>query len=175
MTQHDEIGWLPNQEPVPSERTARRKISTLKLATGVFAVTSVAGAAVGAGPAQALLNNRHEFWPSDSSATSYQCANPGVGHKGPSRSPSKMSVYANPGKPCGFAGNSAYAAAAVNACSGFCQEGLTLGNTRGAYVRTPVEGVTRGESAYAGCSVRNKSTTGLHWLECVSRRSFVNY
>jgi hypothetical protein len=167
-----------SREDGVAEGPGRRKISTRHLAAGSVAV-GVAGVTMAAFPGLAfgLLGNRHQFIPSNSnpSAASHTCVPAGAPRHGPARNPSKMSAYADPGAYCGTGGRSGFGAAAVNACSGGCQEGLMLGNTRGAAVTTGAQNVARGQSAYDGCSIRSKSTSGNHLLECVSRRSFGTY
>lgn len=164
--------------PRENRGTPPRLISTRRLGRGVAATLSVGLA--GAGTAEALLNNRHQYFPANSSAgaVSYRCVAPGAGSAkwAPVRTPSAISNAGHATSRCSPTG-----AGAGNACiatwgssgGGWHQlDGYSCAT--GSQIARSYNGVQRGTQVQAVTSV-DSTDPKHHWLEGVSRRSFVNY
>lgn len=156
-----------------TSKGAGRRLSTRNLAAGFVTVVGAAGLGF-PGAAQALLNNRNQYW-GGAAGHSGKCANPGVPHPAPTRAPSSISNYGLASQLCG-GGGAGIACVAINSSHGQHYFGrVPCATQRGHSVRESAIRITRGRTADCVASVSFSNDTSAHLLEGVSRRSFNSY
>jgi hypothetical protein len=165
---------LPDaDEATTSQPAARpRKLSTRNLGVGVVSLVSV-GLGV-AGTAQALLPNRHEYWPptTGSQGNNYKCTDAGYVHSGPARTGiHSISNYGRGTSRCGSGPGGGWARVGIQ---NFARSPISGTVKTAPYSSSPIRTFfsgAGGTTVYAAVSLPSSINHHHHELQGVSRRS----